>query len=239
VVEGDLARARKLAALNLLNFVVKLVDLWRQEAGAMTGGEVEAAGGWEPYHAAIGSGRGVLLVTVHLGNWEAGSTVLTRFGVRPLVLTAPEPGGQLTGIRAQARARSGVDTLVVGADPFAFVGVIQRLQAGGVVALLVDRPPAGHGVEVDFLGRRILASPAAAELARATGAVILPVFVVREGDRYCAHALPIVEYERRTLGSREERVALTGRVLREFEPMVRRYPDQWYHFVPVWPEEGV
>ena len=164
---------------------------------------------------------------------------MTRFGVRPLVLTAPEPGTQLTGLRAEARARSGVDTLVVGADPFAFVGVIQRLQAGGVVALLVDRPPAGHGVEVDFLGRRILASPAAAELARATGAVILPVFVVREGDRYCAHALPIVEYERRALGSREERVALTGRVLREFEPMVRRYPDQWYHFVPVWPEEGV
>ena len=239
VVDGDAVRARKLAALNLRNFAAKLVDLWRQEAGAMAGGEVEVGGGWEPFHAAIGSGRGVLLVTTHLGNWEAGSAVLTRFGVRPLVLTAPEPGAQLTGLRAEARARSGVDTLVVGADPFAFVGVIQRLQAGGVVALLVDRPPAGHGVEVDFLGRQILASPAAAELARATGAVILPVFVVREGDRYCAHALPIVEYERRALGSREERVALTGRVLREFEPMVRRYPDQWYHFVPVWPEEVV
>jgi KDO2-lipid IV(A) lauroyltransferase len=182
----------------------------------MAGGEVETAGGWEAFHAAISSGRGVLLVTVHLGNWEAGSTVLTRFGVRPLVLTAPEPGGQLTGMRAQARARLGVDTLVVGADPFAFVGVIQRLQAGGVVALLVDRPPAGHGVEVEFLG-----------------------FVVRDGECYRAHALPIVEYERRALGSREDRVALTGRVLREFEPIVRRHPDQWFHFVPVWPEEGV
>jgi predicted exporter/lauroyl/myristoyl acyltransferase len=239
VVDGDSERARKLAALNLRNFAAKLVDLWRQEAGAMAGGEVETAGGWEAFHAAISSGRGVLLVTVHLGNWEAGSTVLTRFGVRPLVLTAPEPGGQLTGMRAQARARLGVDTLVVGADPFAFVGVIQRLQAGGVVALLVDRPPAGHGVEVEFLGRRILASPAAAELARATGAVILPVFVVRDGECYRAHALPIVEYERRALGSREDRVALTGRVLREFEPIVRRHPDQWFHFVPVWPEEGV
>jgi lauroyl/myristoyl acyltransferase len=36
------------------------------------------------------------------------------------------------------------------------------------------------------------------------------------------------------LGNREERRALTGRILRVFEPAVRQFPAQWFHFVPVW-----
>lgn len=232
IVGSDAARLDAHARANLSAFATKLVDLWRQEAGVPV--EVEAAGGWESYHSAIGAGRGVLLVTPHLGNWEAGGSLLAGFGVKPLVLTAPEPGSEFTEIRAQARARQGVETLVVGADPFAFVQVIRRLQEGGVVALLLDRPMPGTGVEVEFLGGRLLASPAAAELARATGATILPVYVVEEGGRYRAYALPPVSYEQVQLGNREERRALTGRILRVFEPAVRQFPSQWFHFVPVW-----
>jgi predicted exporter/lauroyl/myristoyl acyltransferase len=232
VVSGDAKAGVGMAKSNLAAFATKLVDLWRQEAGAPVA--VEAAGGWESYHAAIGAGRGVLLVTPHLGNWEADGSLLTGFGVKPLVLTAPEPGSDFTEIRARARARQGVETLVVGADPFAFVQVIRRLQEGGVVALLLDRPMPGTGVEVEFLGGRLMASPAAAELARATGATILPVYVVEEGGRYRAYALPAVPYDRAQLGNREERRALTGRILRVFEPAVRQFPAQWFHFVPVW-----
>lgn len=232
VLAGDATAGARMAKSNLAAFATKLVDLWRQEAGVPV--EVEAAGGWESYHSAIGAGRGVLLVTPHLGNWEAGGSLLAGFGVKPLVLTAPEPGSEFTEIRARARARQGVETLVVGADPFAFVQVIRRLQEGGVVALLLDRPMPGTGVEVEFLRGRLLASPAAAELARATGATILPVYVVEEGGQYRAYALPPVAYERARLGNREERRALTGRILRVFEPAVRQFPSQWFHFVPVW-----
>jgi len=234
VVGGDPERARCVARENFGEFAEKLVDLWRHEAlgpGAVT---VGAAGGWESFHEALGSGRGVLLVTPHLGNWELGGSMLVSFGVKPLVLTAPEPGVGLTGMRAEARARHGVETLVVGADPFAFVQVIRRLQEGGVVALLLDRPMTGTGVEVEFLGQGLPASSAAADLARATGAVILPVYVVREAGQHRAYALPPVAYDRARLGNREERRELTGRILRVFEPAVRQFPGQWFHFVPVW-----
>jgi len=234
IVGGDPERARCVARENFGEFAEKLVDLWRYEAlgpGAVTVGTAE---GWEPFHQALGSGRGVLLVTPHLGNWELGGSMLVAFGVKPLVLTAPEPGAGLTGMRAEARARHGVETLVVGADPFAFVQVIRRLQEGGVVALLLDRPMPGTGVEVEFLGQQLLASSAAADLARATGAVILPVYVVREQGRYRAYALPPVPYDRARLGNRDERCELTGRILRVFEPAVRQFPGQWFHFVPVW-----
>ena len=226
--------AERAAQDNFRQFALKLVDLWRQEAGDSLEDRIHPGSGWEQFSAACSGGRGVLLVTPHLGNWELGTVLLKREGVRPLVLTAPEPGGRFTELRAAARARQGVDTLVVGEDPFAFVEVIRRLQEGGMVALLLDRPPEATGVPVEFFGRPFHASVAAAELARASGAAVLPVYIVRDGRDYRAHALEPVDYDRRDLGSREERIAFTGRILRAFEPAVRQFPDQWFHFVPVW-----
>ncbi|MBL9175190.1 MAG: MMPL family transporter [Verrucomicrobiales bacterium] len=234
VVGHEPGIAERAARDNFRQFALKLVDLWRQEAGVSFEERVRPGGGWEQFSSARSGGRGVLLVTPHLGNWELGTVLLKREGVRPLVLTAPEPGGRFTELRAAARARQGVDTLVVGEDPFAFVEVIRRLQDGGMVALLLDRPPEATAVSVEFLGLPFRASVAVAELARASGAAVLPVYIVREGTGYRAEALEPLAYDRRALGSRDERVAFTGRILRAFEPAVRQFPDQWFHFVPVW-----
>jgi lauroyl/myristoyl acyltransferase/predicted exporter len=231
---GPGADARRVARANLACFAEKVVDLLRHEAGRVSEDEVRLGSGWEHFHGAVGSGRGVLLVTPHLGNWELGTLVLRRMGVRPLVLTAPEPGAGLTEARMAARARQGTDTLVVGTDPFAFVGVIRRLQEGGVVALLVDRPMTSHRTRVEWMGRPFDASGAAADLARASGCVVLPVVIVREGGGYRADALAPVPYERARLASREERAALTRGILRAFEPVLRQHPEQWFHFVPAW-----
>jgi predicted RND superfamily exporter protein/predicted LPLAT superfamily acyltransferase len=234
LVADDHDRATDLARRNFNEFATKLTDLWRYEAGVDVLPLLQPGNGWEQFQTALDSKRGVLLVTPHLGNWEFGAPLLARHGVRPLVLTAPEPGSRFTELRAAARSRHGIDTLVVGSDPFAFVQVIQRLQAGGVVALLVDRPPETSAAEVEFCGRPFRASIAAAELARTTGCVVLPVFVVHEAGGYRAHALPPVDYDRRALGSREARREFTGRILRVFEPSIRQFAEQWFHFVPVW-----
>jgi len=227
-------QAGEMARVNLAEFGRKMVDLIRFEAGVSAVEWVREGGGWDAFREAMACRRGVLLVTVHLGNWELGTEVLSRLGVRPLVLTAPEPGRGLTEMRAAARARRGADTLVVGTDPFAFVEAIRRLQDGGVVALLLDRPVPGSEVVIEWFGRPFRASGAAAELVRATGCQILPVYVVREGDVYRSHALPCIAYDRSALRSREERVALSGRILRVFEPVIRHFPEQWFHFIPVW-----
>lgn len=234
--DGDRAAAVRCAGRLFDEFAFKLVELWRLEAGAPALAPVVPGLGWEHFAAARAAGRGVLLVTPHLGNWELGSVLLTGLGVTPMVLTAPEPGEGLTEARIEARRRLGVRTVVVGADPFALVPVIRHLQSGGVVALLIDRAPEAHSVETPFLGRPFRASLSAAELARASGAVVLPVYIVREGMEHRAHALPEVGYDRRSLGDRSAREELAGRILRAFEPAVRQFPDQWFHFVPAWVE---
>jgi KDO2-lipid IV(A) lauroyltransferase len=124
--------------------------------------------------------------------------------------------------------------LVVGRDAFAFVEIIKRLQAGEVVAMLIDRPPPPTAVEVQLFGRPFRASVAAAELARAAGCALVPVYVLRDTDGYAAAVLPEISYDRSALGNRAARRELTQEILRAFEPIIRQHPDQWYHFVPLW-----
>jgi lauroyl/myristoyl acyltransferase len=238
VLGSDTAAARSAARRLLVNFSGKITDLVRHEGAASSEIAVSRWSGYDILAAAMARGRGVLLVTPHLGNWEFGGCLLARKGVRLLVLTQPEPGRGFTEMRQQARSRWGIETLVVGQDAFAFVEIIRRLQDGGTVALLVDRPPPGSAVQVEFMGRSFRASIAPAELARASGSALVPVYVVAEGGAYSAHVLPEIPYDRRALGNREARRTLAGEILRVFEPVIRQHADQWYHFVPMWPDES-
>lgn len=217
-------------------FAMKIVDLWRYEAGIDVTGLKTDWQGWEKFAAAHGRGKGVLIVTPHLGNWELGAAFFVKHDVPLLVLTQAEPDARLTEMRQASRARRGVETLVVGEDPFAFVEIIKRLQAGATVALLVDRPPAATAVLVQMFGQSFPASIAAAELARASGCAIVPGYIVRHGPGYAARFLDEIPYDRASIGRRDGRIRLTQEILLVFAPIIREFSDQWYHFVPVWPD---
>jgi len=238
VVGGERRAAERAAHSLYRQFALKLADLWRFESGAPVEDWFCEMTNWEVFLAAQGRGRGVLLITPHLGNWEIGGPIMARRGVRLVVITQAEPGNGLTDLRIASRAKWGIETLVIGGDGFAFVEIIKRLQEGATVALLMDRPKAPGGVLVELFGRPFRASSAAAELARASGCALVGVTVVRGSNGYTAQLLPEFSYDRQALGNREARRELTQQILRAFEPRIRHHPDQWYHFVPIWPEQS-
>lgn len=230
------AAQRKCRAL-FRQFGLKLADLWRYEGG----GELErmefGAGAWEMFEAARSRGRGLLLLTPHLGNWEFGAPLLRQRGVSLQVITQAEPQASLTELRQNSRARWGIETLVIGENPFAFVEVIRRLEQGATVALLVDRPPKPSAVTVKLFGHRFAASIAPAELARATGCTLLPACIPRQAEGYSVRLLPEIHYDRAALHSREGRANLTQEIIKIFEPSIREHLEQWFHFVPLWQQE--
>ncbi len=219
-------------------FGLKLADLWRYEAGCEAGEPIVDPADWSQFEAAQKRGKGVLLVTPHIGNWEFGAPFLRKKGVALQVITQAEPQDALTELRKASRARWGIETLVIGENPFAFVEVIRRLEAGAAVALLIDRPPPASAVTVKLFGHRFSASIAAAELARASGCALLPVCLPRTGLHYAINMLPELQYDRLGIGSREARGNLTQELMRQFEPVIRRHIDQWFHFVPIWQTES-
>ena len=215
---------------------MKLAHLWRYENGLDISHLFDEWTGWEHFANAQAQKRGILLLTPHLGNWEFGGPLLTQRGVNLQVITLAEPGDGFTELRRASRARWNIDTLVVGQDPFAFIEIIRRLEAGATVALLVDRPPAASRVIVELFGRPFAASIAAAELARASGCVLLPVYTALWSARLRGYILPPVLYDRGALRQRAARLQLTQEIVHVLEPAIHDHLDQWYHFVPLWPE---
>ena len=229
--DGDLRAANRAANSLFRNFTAKLVDLWLYEIGRPVC--INEWSGWEHFIKAQEQNRGLLLVTAHLGTWELGAPFLKERGFKLLVLTQAEPKG-LTELRQASRARWGIETLVVGEDAFAFIEVIKRLQEGATVALLIDRPPPSTEVIVELFGRPFGASIAVAELARASGCAVLPVYITQGPNGYKAKGLPAIEYDRRALGNREARRQMTQQIVSALEPAIRQHIDQWYNFIPVW-----
>ncbi|HKQ40801.1 MAG TPA: MMPL family transporter, partial [Verrucomicrobiae bacterium] len=66
---ADEPAARKCAREVFQQFALKLIDLWRFESGQPVKTLFSALNGWEHFTAAHSRGKGVLLVTTHLGNW--------------------------------------------------------------------------------------------------------------------------------------------------------------------------
>ena len=238
VLENDRAAANRTARRLFQQFALKLADLWRFETGRDLSGLLKSPTDWGAVEAARARGQGVLFVTPHLGNWELGATLLLNRGYKFIAVTQAEPGEGLTELRASRRALRGIETLVIGGDGFAVVELVKRLQDGAIAALLMDRPAGQNVANVELFGRPFRASLAPAELARATGCLILGVTVVREGVGYAVRRTPPFAYDRQALGNREARVAFTQEILRAFENEIRQHPEQWYHFVPIWPESA-
>ena len=234
---GDRSAAEQATRRMHRKFAAKMVDLWRVEGGVPVQNWLTDPAGMEIIRAARQRGQGTLFITLHLGNWEHGGLLLNQFGIRLTVLTQAEPDDGLTDLRIEARRRCGVETLVIGRDDFAFVEVIKQLQAGGDLAISLDRPPEKGGVPIEFFGHPFEATPAAAELARASGCALIGVTIVRRPDGYAVKVLPEFTYDRKALGSRDERRELTQQILRAFEPEIRKDIDQWYQFTPIWPHQ--
>jgi KDO2-lipid IV(A) lauroyltransferase len=114
--------------------------------------------------------------------------------------------------------------------------MMQTLRRNELVAMLVDRPYAGSGECVDLFGHKTEFSTAPALLAYHTGASVLPAFVVHDGEGgYRTMAEAPIPME----NGADLRAALTlntQRIASVFEGVIRRHPEQWFNYVPLFNE---
>ncbi len=187
---------------------------------------------------ALKLGRGVVLLTAHLGNWEAMGHLLARFEA-PVVLVMYD--GVQPALRATmdrlSRGRS-FRVLYTDGSPAAAAAILAALSQGSIVGMMGDRILSAEGAAVPFLGGtcRFPTGPhAVAALARAP---LIHVFALREGSRrYSFHALPAGVPE---FSSPRDRQADLARWAAAFaarlEEFVRVHPEQWGNLYAFWKE---
>jgi lauroyl/myristoyl acyltransferase len=225
-----------LCANNVAHFSRMLADYFRCGTGdpARSNELLHEWRGFEHFQNARARGKGIVLVTGHIGNWELGGTLLALRGLPMTVITLEEPSTDLTRWRDELRQRLGIKTITVGpGHDFAFVEMMKVLQRNEILAMLVDRPYAGTGTTVNFCGRRTEFSTAPALLWQHTGAAVVPAFVLQEGGgRYISFADAPLDFR----FHEDKRAALvenTQRLATHFEDIIRKNPEQWFNYAPV------
>jgi KDO2-lipid IV(A) lauroyltransferase len=186
--------------------------------------------GIEHLREAQALGRGIILLTGHLGLWEAGNYVFPALGV-PLDTIAKPLKNRLTDAYFyRIRTHFGADILNSrkGARR-----ILKSLQSGRAIGLLLDQhisPPGS--IQVDFFGRKAYTTTAITNLAMKYQIPILPTFCLRQPDnRYEAWIEPLVLLE----GDGEAAVAENTQYLTNIiEQAIRRDPGQWFWMHKRW-----
>jgi KDO2-lipid IV(A) lauroyltransferase len=126
---------------------------------------------------------------------------------------------------------------VVPLGPEATGVLIKTLRGGGLVGLLCDRDIVGNGIEVEFFGERTTFSPGPATLALRTGATLV-TSAVFSGPGSNHHAIISGPIDLSRTGSfRADVSRITQEIARHFEDYIRRAPEQWHVFQPIWPSD--
>jgi phosphatidylinositol dimannoside acyltransferase len=189
--------------------------------------------GIENLEAARARGKGVLVVSAHMGSWEIAAAIWSAT-VAPVSLFAEElePAELYEWYRC-TRARLGISVLPLNRSGLR--QVLQALDNQEMVVTAIDRDILGTGITIDFFGRpaRIPDGPAAIALRK--GTPLLPVAVYRlPDDTFQAVGFPPVFAE--PTGDRAADVRrVTGQLVRRLEEMIRAHPDQWHVPHPIWP----
>ena len=182
--------------------------------------------GLDNLDAARALGRGVIMITGHLGAWEMISFALSAFGYPFEFLVRRIENPAIERLIENARTRFGNRTID---KRNAARSMLTTLRAGGMLGLLVDiNVVRDKGIFVDFFGVPASTTFIAAKLALRTGAVVVPIFAPWEDrrQRFVMHIGAPLTIARS--GDEEKDIRqLTTTFTKVVEDYVRRYPDQW------------
>ena len=219
-----------LARENFLNFAKYLVDFFkflrfdRNRMGSIVHfGNVPAV-----LDGLLQHGKGVIFVSAHLGNWELGAAALASLGYKFNAVALWVPDEKLNSLYQQYRTSRGVNPIPFGRAARECIAALRRNE---IVAVVGDRDFTAANHTVEFFGRPARLPDGPAKLALATGAPLLPIFMIRLPDDTFAYIVdePIwADKSRQTVDDIMRPMAMA------LERVIRQHSEQWFLFHNLW-----
>jgi predicted LPLAT superfamily acyltransferase len=188
---------------------------------------------------AVAAGKGVLLLTAHIGNWEAAGQLLERLDV-PVNVTGFDNEAPAVRTLLNQSSKAKFRLLPLTGSPTDALPLVAALRRGEIVAMLVDRDYGKAAACVPFLDG-IAAFPIGPyQLAAIARSPVVAVFSLREpGGHYHFFGFParypqMPPHSRRQEGFDEHVLDFA----RNLEGILKRDPLQWYNFYPFWQSAG-
>src|SRR5919201_6060940 len=232
-LEKDPEALRRLSWLNFRNHAKAYADLMQLPTA-----RVEAmrprlkVQGLEFLEEARALGKGVLVVSCHMGSYEVVAAIWSAT-LAPVSFFAEElePRALFEWYR-ETRARLGISVLTL--DHGGIRKVLEALREQEMVITAIDRDITGTGHVMPFFGRPAPIPLGPAAIALRLGTPIFPVCVYRlPDDTYMAEGAPLI-YASSTGNPRADQVQATEAVLRQIEQFIQRHPEQWHVPHRIW-----
>jgi lauroyl/myristoyl acyltransferase len=180
---------------------------------------------------ALNKGRGVILASAHIGNWELGGLVLSAIGVPLDVVALTHKHEDVNHFFTYQRRQKGIGVIPVGA---AVRRCFKSLSDNRAVALVCDKDYFGNGLKVDFFGRKTIIPKGPALFSRRYNCPVVPTFMIRNNDdTFTLKILAPVEPVH-TKDEYMDLIFITEKIVRVMESVIRSYPEQWFVFRRFW-----
>ncbi len=232
-LENDTRALRRLSWLNFRNHAKAYVDLMQlPRTSAETMRPWLKVTGLEYLEQARAIGKGVLVVSCHMGSYEVVSAIWSAT-LTPVSLFAEElEPRELFEWYRDTRARLGISVLTL--DHGGLRKVLQALRDEEMVITAIDRDITGTGHRMPFFGRQAPIPLGPAAIALRLGTPLFPVCVYRlPDDTYQAEGAPLV-FAKDTGNPKADQVRATEELLRHIENFIQRHPEQWHVPHRIW-----
>ena len=178
------------------------------------------------------NGKGCIILTAHVGNWELGGFVISRLGYPIIAVALPHKERSINNLFNSQRELQGM-TIV--SNNLAIRECIKGLRNNRLVALLGDRDFNAMGEVMEFFGKKTRIPKGAAAFSLKTGAAIVPAFLTRDQNDHFTLA-----FEKPIFPTQDTGEDAVKKIMQQYikivEDAVRQHPTQWYMFQRFWLE---
>jgi KDO2-lipid IV(A) lauroyltransferase len=169
-------------------------------------------------------GKGVVVLTAHIGNWEIITLALKVLaGISVEALYKPQSNSAIDKAILSRRTRFGTTLIPMG---MSIREILRILQGGGCILIAADQSAPMESIHVRFFGREVPVFQGPAAFCLKTGAALVAAYALRGQDG--TYMLECREIPTKDLPNDDHGVEeLTRRQVRATEEIIRRYPGQW------------
>lgn len=189
--------------------------------------------GKEYLEETLGQGKGVVVLTAHVGNWEWMAAALADNGYPTTTIVKKQPNAQFTRLLNEYREAAGIEVFARGGNEL--IRAARALKKKKLLGFLADQDGYVDGLPVPFLGQESSAVVGPATFAEKFGSPVLPIFMSRgdQLDHHIVHVLPPLYYK--DTGNLEvDMYRLTEECCQVTEAFIKEHPEEWLWFQHRW-----
>lgn len=185
--------------------------------------------GLENFNQTLAKGKGAVLITAHIGNWDLAGVYMSRLGYKLIAVVEPIPKG-VSAAMNRYRGLGGMELVPLTDKDTMNQILIQKK----VLVLLADRDLTGRGLELTFFdAKRSFPKGPAAFALKYKVPLVFGYFILNKGKPYQGVIEPEIIFNE-TGNFYQDVCNLTEQIVQRIKWLIAEHPDQWFVFKADW-----